>query len=92
MKTFPSRPFTQEFLWQQFNMNRIRLREPPELDFPSEQPALMAKLISLHTNELGYSVSDLSKFLAMHEEELVAFHEKKETSSTPGRPKLRIVT
>lgn len=80
------------YLWQQFNMHRIRLREPPELDFPSEQPTLMAKLISLHINELGYSISELSKVLAMHEEELVSFHDIRDPDSTPGRPRLRIVS
>ena len=80
------------YLWQQFNMHRIRLREPPELDFPVEQPTLMPTLISLHINELGYSVSELSRFLAMHEEELVNFHGIKDPTSTPGRPRLRIVS
>jgi Zn-dependent peptidase ImmA (M78 family) len=80
------------YLWQQFNMHRIRLREPPELDFPVEKPTLMQKLISLHINELGYSLSDLKKLLAMHEDELVTFHDIKDPSATPGRPNLRVVS
>jgi Zn-dependent peptidase ImmA (M78 family)/transcriptional regulator with XRE-family HTH domain len=79
------------YLWQQFNIHHIRLREPPELDLPPEKPTLMPKLISLHINELGYSISDLSKALAMNEDELVIFHDIRGSDSTP-RPHLRIVS
>jgi Zn-dependent peptidase ImmA (M78 family)/transcriptional regulator with XRE-family HTH domain len=80
------------YLWQQFNIHKIRLREPPELDFPTEQPTLMPKLISLHLEQLGYSVAELAAMLLMNEEELVAFHDINDPKIPPGRPKLRLVS
>ncbi len=80
------------YLWQQFNIHKIRLREPPELDFPIEQPSLMPKLISLHLEQLGYSTAELQKLLAMYEEELSDFHDLRGPNIPPGRPRLRIVS
>lgn len=80
------------YLWQQFNIFKIRLREPPELDFPAEQPTLMPRLISLHLEQLGYSVAELAVLLLMHEEELTAFHNISDPKIPPGRPRLRLVS
>lgn len=80
------------YLWQQFNMHKIRLREPPELDFPPETPTLMPKLISLHLDQLGYSTAELGQILAMNENELVDFHDIRSPDTPPGRPKLRLVS
>lgn len=79
------------YLWQQFSAHKIRMREPPELDFPVERPTLMPKLLSLHLTELGYSVAELSSMLFMHEQELMSFHDIREQSPN-GRPRLRIVS
>jgi Zn-dependent peptidase ImmA (M78 family)/transcriptional regulator with XRE-family HTH domain len=62
------------YLWQQFNLRKIKLREPAELDFPTETPSLLAKLIRLHISDLGYSLDDMSKALLMHEHELSTFY------------------
>ena len=80
------------YLWQQFSAHKIRLREPPELDFPVEQPSLMPKLISLHLEQLGYSLAELRKLLAMYEEELTEFHNLRGPTLPPGRPPLRVVS
>lgn len=63
------------YLWQQFNMKKIRMREPAELDFPTEKPSLISKLIRLHVSDLEYSVADMSKVLFMHEHELLTFYD-----------------
>jgi Zn-dependent peptidase ImmA (M78 family)/transcriptional regulator with XRE-family HTH domain len=81
------------YLWQQFNAHKIRLREPPELDFPAEQPTLMPKLLSMHIDELGYSLADMRHLLAMYEKEIISFHSLDSIQGPPGgRPKLRIVS
>jgi Zn-dependent peptidase ImmA (M78 family)/transcriptional regulator with XRE-family HTH domain len=79
------------YLWQQFNIHKIRLREPPELDFPAERPTLMPKLVALHLEQLGYSVADLAGLLLMHEDELIAFHAIS-SPKIPPRPRLRLVS
>jgi hypothetical protein len=48
----------------------IKTREPPELDFPAEEPRTLNDLVSLHINDMGYSLADLSKALIMNETEL----------------------
>ncbi len=80
------------YLWQQFNMHRLKMREPPELDFPHEQPTLMPKVLSLHLDQLGYTVADLAKILFMDEAELVRFYKLDKPSDRSGRPSLRIVS
>jgi hypothetical protein len=70
---------------------KIRMREPPELDFPSEKPTLMPKLLSLHLEELGYSVAQLASMLVMHEDELMSFYDIRPNPPN-GRPRLRIVS
>lgn len=79
------------YLWQQFNKHKIKLREPSELDFAPECPTLMPKMITLHLEGLGYSLSELSASLAMHEAELIRFYGISQPDNPPGRPKLRIV-
>jgi Zn-dependent peptidase ImmA (M78 family)/transcriptional regulator with XRE-family HTH domain len=80
------------YLWQQFNIHKIRLREPPELDFPVEHPGLMPRLISLHLEQLGYSMAELENLLSMYEDEIAEFHDLRGSSLPPGRPRLRLVS
>jgi hypothetical protein len=36
------------WMWRQFNIGRMKLREPAELDFPPEQPGVIARMVRLH--------------------------------------------
>lgn len=76
------------YLWQKFNMHKIRLREPPELDFATEQPTLMPKLIKLHLEDLGYSVDELAELLTIYPDDLLALYA---INVPKGRPQLRLV-
>jgi Zn-dependent peptidase ImmA (M78 family)/DNA-binding XRE family transcriptional regulator len=58
-----------EYLWKKISVARIRFHEPPELDFPREEPALFPRILKLHIENLGYSVSDLSKSFCINEAE-----------------------
>jgi hypothetical protein len=73
------------YLWQQFTAHKIRMREPPELDFPPEKPSLMSKLLSLHIEELGYSISELASMLFMQEEELASLMVSGQSRGMEGR-------
>ena len=59
-----------QYIGKQFNIHKIRLREPPELDFPAEQPHTVSDLVALHINDMGYTLADLSKMLKMNEVEV----------------------
>ncbi|QOZ66405.1 ImmA/IrrE family metallo-endopeptidase [Bradyrhizobium arachidis] len=74
-----------QYIWKQFNIHKIRLREPPELDFAPEEPRTVSDLFSLHINDMGYSLADLSKMLIMNETEVA----KTYSINLPGQDKAR---
>jgi Zn-dependent peptidase ImmA (M78 family)/transcriptional regulator with XRE-family HTH domain len=78
------------WLWRQFNMNRIKLREPPELDFPQEQPAVITRMVRLHLDTFGYLVSEFAKLLHLHERQLGEFYNLSDKPTVPGL-RLRVV-
>jgi len=60
----------ERYLFIQLGKAGYRTREPPELDFPHEEPTAVSELLELHTNELNYSMEQLGKLLTMLPEEL----------------------
>jgi Zn-dependent peptidase ImmA (M78 family)/transcriptional regulator with XRE-family HTH domain len=78
-----------QYLWKQINFRRIRLREPPELDFAPEGPSVISTILSIHMNALGYSVHELSKLLHIHEGDLRAMYAFDEPK--PDRPRLTVM-
>jgi Zn-dependent peptidase ImmA (M78 family)/transcriptional regulator with XRE-family HTH domain len=56
----------KQYLWKQMSARGYRLREPPEADFEKEQPTIVASLLDVHLNALGYSADDLAKLLHVH--------------------------
>ena len=83
----------KNYLWRQFSIAKIRTSEPPELDFPREQPIIMSSLLKLHIENLGYGVGELAKALAMTVDELPAFYDLASIlMPKPTRPQgLRVV-
>jgi Zn-dependent peptidase ImmA (M78 family)/transcriptional regulator with XRE-family HTH domain len=59
-----------DYLWKQINYRRMRFQEPPELNFPPEEPRMLPTILKLHFDDLGYSISDLAKALHLYESEL----------------------
>jgi Zn-dependent peptidase ImmA (M78 family)/transcriptional regulator with XRE-family HTH domain len=57
-------------LWMRMGQAGYRRREPPELDLPIEEPTLFTELMDTHKEDLGYSLSDLSALLTVHEHDL----------------------
>ncbi|SDG59515.1 Zn-dependent peptidase ImmA, M78 family [Bradyrhizobium sp. Rc2d] len=74
-----------QYIWKQFNIHKIKLREPPELDFAPEEPRTVSDLVSLHLNDMGYSLGDLSKMLIMNETEIARTY----SIDLPGQDKKR---
>lgn len=81
--------FQSRSLWKQISTSRMRLREPPELDFPQEEPTVLPQIIRLHLEQLGYSVSELASVLHVHEAELQRLYLL--SGKQPGVGHLRIV-
>ena len=74
----------QRYLFIQLTKAGYRLREPPTLDPPVEQPQLLHKIVNHHRRNLGYSAADLCQMLAVSENDLRAWY-------LPVEPHLHVV-
>lgn len=81
-------PNQKQYLWKQMSARGYRLREPPELDFPPEQPTVLKSLIEVHHGALGYSSEELAALLNSYNDDLAALYPLADASK---RPKLTIV-
>jgi len=84
-------PNQERYLWQQFSMRRMRLREPPELDFLPEKPSTAHDLIRLYLEELGYGLDELAALLHIHPYELRSLYRFNVDGGERGTPRFRIV-
>jgi len=79
-----------QYLWKQISARRLRLREPPELDFEPERPSVIETMLRVHMDALGYSRRELSQLLHIPEHGLKEFYDLSEPKETP-RPKFTIM-
>ncbi|PIE13507.1 MAG: DNA-binding protein [Rhodobacterales bacterium] len=63
-----------QYLWRQMSAKGYRRTEPPELDFPMEEPTVLPEIIRLHLEDLGYGLSELAAALRTNEDDLRALH------------------
>jgi Zn-dependent peptidase ImmA (M78 family) len=78
------------YLWQQISTRGWRLREPPELDFEHEKPTVLKSIIKTLMTQSGYSLSDLSKLVPLHEHQFVSMYGPI-NEDKPPKPRLRVV-
>ena len=83
-------PRQQRSLWMSMGKLGYRRKEPPELDIPIEQPTILQELISLHREQLSYSVDDLAALLRLEPKEIQTLYGVSD-APTGGRPNLRIL-
>ncbi len=80
------------WLWRQLNAMRIKLREPPELDFAAEEPGVLAKMVDMHLNAFGYSKGELATLLHVHLHTLKEMYPlNKSAPMRTGAAKLRVI-
>lgn len=77
------------YLWQQISSRGWRLREPPELDFEPEKPSVLDSMIKAHLDDLGFTLSDLTNFVPMHEDEFQRLYNLNDGNTS--KPRLRLV-
>lgn len=63
-----------QYLWKQINARRLRLHEPPELEFEPEKPTIIDTMLNIHMGALGYSPQELSHLLNIREPDLREFY------------------
>lgn len=78
------------YLFSQISARGWRTREPPELDLPSEQPAVLRSIIKNHLTVLGFSLADLCHMVPIHEREFLRMYGPIDDGG-PTRPRLRVV-
>jgi Zn-dependent peptidase ImmA (M78 family) len=54
-------------LFEQMNKNEYRMNEP--VPIPIENPTLLKDILNVYINDNGYSLSELSQLVALHEHE-----------------------
>ncbi|MPZ51040.1 MAG: ImmA/IrrE family metallo-endopeptidase [Dehalococcoidia bacterium] len=79
------------YLWMQISKAGYRLREPPELDLPIEEPSLLNRLLSIYKDELGYGIDELAALLRIHVDELSEMYDLRDWG-TQGRPQIHAVS
>ena len=77
------------YLWQQISARGWRTREPPELDFSHERPTVLNAIIKAHLADLGFTMSELSRLVPLHEPEFVRMYDLAEEPLP--KPRLRLV-
>jgi Zn-dependent peptidase ImmA (M78 family)/transcriptional regulator with XRE-family HTH domain len=78
------------WLWRKFAMERMRAREPPETEFPTEQPAVIGRMVRLHLDTFGYSTVEFANLIHVHEKHLSEFYDLSAKPVVPG-VRLRLV-
>jgi Zn-dependent peptidase ImmA (M78 family) len=79
------------YLWRQFSIHRIKLREPAELDFPMETPGVLSRMIKLHLETFGYSMPDFARMLHLHTHQLRQYYDLQDTEDkSQAGPHLRL--
>jgi Zn-dependent peptidase ImmA (M78 family)/transcriptional regulator with XRE-family HTH domain len=78
------------YLWMQMSRAGYRTREPAELDFPKESPALLQELVDTHVEELGYEVEQFSNMIGWTEQEALANYSFKSRARDP-RDRFRVL-
>jgi Zn-dependent peptidase ImmA (M78 family) len=77
------------YLWQQISARGWRLKEPSELDFAHEQPTVLNSIIKAHLSDLGFTLSDLTGLVPLHEQEFMQMYDLEDDA--PAKSKLRLV-
>lgn len=78
------------YIWRQLSALGYRKNEPPDPNFPIEEPKVLAEMIRVHTEYLDYSIEDLCSLLHMSEDELISIHPIP-IGLRNRRPKLRVL-
>ena len=78
------------WLWRKFAMDRMRLREPPILDFAPETPSVVSRMVRLHLDNFGYSPSELAKIVHANDNLLGEYYDLSAAPLVQGL-RLRVV-
>lgn len=64
----------KRYMIQQFNDQKIRRREPPQLDVPKEDPAYLKNLLTLFSRKTKLSITQVCSLLATNHQDYVKYY------------------
>jgi Zn-dependent peptidase ImmA (M78 family)/DNA-binding XRE family transcriptional regulator len=67
-------PNQKRYLIQQFNQQKIRRREPQELDIPEEKPQLMRQLLAQYMNKKKLGVAEMAALLCLQASDYLEYY------------------
>ena|SRR5882724_10365926 len=62
-------------LWRKFAIERMKLREPLDLDFAPEVPGVVGRMIRLHLDTFGYSQAEFGKIMHANDKLLNQYYD-----------------
>lgn len=60
------KPHQTQYLWKRISMLGWKTREPAETEFAPDVPKLFPRILKLHSEDLGYEMSDFSELLKIY--------------------------
>lgn len=64
------KPHQTQYLWKRISGLGWKTREPAETEFAADPPKLFPRILKLHSDELGYDMSDFSSLLRLYPNDL----------------------
>ena len=77
-----------QYLWRQISWLGYRKREPVELDFERESPGVFPRVLQIHFQDLGYTLTELGKALHVEASDLTDLYG---LDAAPARGHLRLI-
>jgi hypothetical protein len=74
------KPHQSQYLWKQISWLGWKTHEPAETDFAPDVPTLFPKVLNLHSEELGYGMTEFSELLRMEPNDLRYLYGLQDTS------------
>lgn len=78
------------WLWRKFAIERMKLREPPSLDFSPEIPGVVTRMVRLHLDNFGYSASELASIVHANDNLLNQYYDLSTKPTVQGM-RLRVI-
>ena len=63
-----------QYLWRQMSAMGYRRAEPESIAIPRERPRVLAEILDMHMQQLGFSVDDLAQALHVYPQELLLLY------------------
>jgi Zn-dependent peptidase ImmA (M78 family) len=82
------KPHQTQYLWKRISMLGWKTREPAETEFAPDAPKLFPRILKLHSEELGYEMSDFAALLKIYPNDIRHLYGMQEGTVTTSHLRL----